>query len=340
MRSNPSLASVAHGRGRSFFLAVGASWAAACGGGGRAPAPSADPNAPLPNPLPAVVGRVNDQAIYLRSIIPLAKPALEKAQDREKAKPAALRAALQTYVDRELLFQEAQARGLRVADKDVEYGYNQARLAHPDEAEWEETLKLQGFDPASFRTELRIQALVAKLAEQEAEKLGGVSDQEARARYEGHSEEFRRDRVRVRHLLVRTLPLGTAQHRGGQRAKAESLLFRARRGEPLASLAKESSDDAASRDEGGELPAFGRGQAAPGFEAAAFALKPGEISELVETPAGFHILELIERIPGGTPPFESVEVELKQRLLANKRERAIQALEEALRARARIELYL
>jgi parvulin-like peptidyl-prolyl isomerase len=79
------------------------------------------------------------------------------------------------------------------------------------------------------------------------------------------------------------------------RAKAEEVLKRARAGEDFAKLAKEFSTDPGNKDKGGDLGWFGKGAMVPAFEEAAFKLKPGEISELVETPFGLHIIKMDER---------------------------------------------
>lgn len=81
----------------------------------------------------------------------------------------------------------------------------------------------------------------------------------------------------------------------GQRGKAEDVVKRARGGEDFAALAKEFSEDPSNKDKGGDLGWFGRGQMVKTFEDAAFALKPGEVSDVVETPYGFHVIKVDER---------------------------------------------
>ena len=131
-----------------------------------------DPARPLPSPLPDVVARVNGQEIRIRQILPLAKAALDKVSaesEREKRKPQAVREALDKYVDRELLLQEALARGIAPDTRDVDWSYDQLRREHVAEEAWAAFLAEQGLDPQSIKSELRIQHTVAALLAREVQ---------------------------------------------------------------------------------------------------------------------------------------------------------------------------
>ena len=150
------------------------------GGPPGGPAATADPDAPLPSPLPDIVARVNGQPIGAVQIVPLAKRRLEASRDQGRDQPRALREALEEFIDRELLFQEALARGVKAEDRVVEHVYDRMRADHPDEAKWTAYLAAQGLDPRSLRSEIRVQEtineLLRSLAEGGAETGRGVRD--------------------------------------------------------------------------------------------------------------------------------------------------------------------
>jgi peptidyl-prolyl cis-trans isomerase C len=181
-RSSLALVALAGGLAASSCVA---------GGGGRAATPSPYPtdeaslSRPLPSPLPDVIAFVNGQAIRVGQVLPMAKPELDgrTEEEIEKRKPLALRRALLKYVDRELLVQEAIARGISADARRLEWAYDQSRREYPDEAKWREHLRDQGMTPELFRTELRQQQTVNALVDAELREIP-VGDEEARAVYE------------------------------------------------------------------------------------------------------------------------------------------------------------
>jgi hypothetical protein len=162
------------------LAAVGCSRPAGGPAASASPA-SVDPARPLPSPIPEVVARVNGAPVRIHQILPMAKAELDRVSvaDRDRKKPEVLRHALQRYVDRELLLQEALARGLAADTRDVDWSYDQMRHQHADEAAWEEFLAGQGLDPQSLRAELRSQRTVTVLLEQEMQ-VRGAPEAEAR----------------------------------------------------------------------------------------------------------------------------------------------------------------
>src|SRR5262249_26085344 len=169
-----------------------------------------------------------------------------------------------------------------------------------------------------------------------------VSDADVDQYYADHPTEF--DEVRVRHILVSTQPKeepgeeGDAQDAKDKkpadkskvltkeeaRQKAQGLLERARKGEDFAKLARENSDDPGSKDKGGEYDFFGRGRMVPEFDKAAFALQPGEISDLVETQFGIHIIKLEERRSAANPSTDQkVKKQIVEKLKQDKLEARI-----------------
>lgn len=171
----------------------------------------------------------------------------------------------------------------------------------------------------------------------EADKL--VSAAEVNKYYQDHLADF--DEVRVRHILISSqLEEEEAGGNDGKEKKpaqkpkmftkedahkkAQLILDRARKGEDFAKLAKENSDDPGSKDNGGEYDFFGRGKMVPEFEKAAFELKPGEVSGLVETQFGFHIIKLEARRTAASPAIDQkVRQQITSTLLPEKIEARI-----------------
>ncbi|MCX8031279.1 MAG: peptidylprolyl isomerase [Thermodesulfovibrionales bacterium] len=145
-----------------------------------------------------------------------------------------------------------------------------------------------------------------------------VSEAEAKEYFNKYKEEFIiPEMIKVRHILIRAEKNKPAQERKALRDKAEALLQRVKKGEDFAKLASEHSEDPRSKAKGGELDFFHRGMMAPEFEKAAFALKPGQISEIVESQFGYHIIKLEERKEAYQPSFD----EIKDKVIAKARDR-------------------
>jgi peptidyl-prolyl cis-trans isomerase D len=138
-----------------------------------------------------------------------------------------------------------------------------------------------------------------------------VSDAEVERYYHNNIDQYSTpDQVRARHILLQTEGKDDAE----VRAQAEKLLAEARGGADFAELARKHSEDAGSREQGGDLDFFGRGRMVPAFEEAAFTLEPGTIGDLVRTEYGYHILKVEERRPGTTRELAEVRDQIAEQL--------------------------
>ena len=200
----------------------------------------------------------------------------------------------------------------------------------------------------------RSQALAGAYLGDLQKNEGLVADADIEQYYKDHSTEF--DEVRVRHILISTQPTPEVEDdtdskdaksskdkkpaersktltKDEARKKAQDLLERARKGEDFAKLATENSDDPGSKDKGGEYDFFGHGKMVPEFEAAAFALKPGDISDPVETQFGFHIIKLEERRAAAAP---DADPKVKQQILEKLKQEKIEARIEEITASSNV----
>lgn len=322
----------------------GASPAAAASPSGAAAPAAADPfpiddKTPLPDPLPRVAARVDGQPIPTVQVVVIAEEALQKKVLTDKIR--AYRQVLNQLVVRELLLAEALRRKLAPDSAAVEQAYDASRVRYKDDAEWNEFLRTQGLTPDEYRAELRAKQTVDLLLSQEAQAVPEPSAAEAREFYAQNPSLFETaEQLRVARILVRVPPPGAAQLRAAARTKAGELLRRLRSGVDFGRLARQYSEDAASAGLGGVLPPFERGERAKPFEDAAWALKPGSFSEVVETPEGFELIRLLERIAPRQLEFEEVEGPLLNSLAQKRRQQRLQELVDRLRAGAKIETFL
>jgi len=162
--------------------------------------------------------------------------------------------------------------------------------------------------------QVRVEYLV--LSQQALADKVQISDEAARKQYEDHKERYGAPEERqARHILINAAKDVSADKRKAAKDRAEALLKEVRaKPERFAEVAKANSQDSGSAPSGGDLGFFGRGAMVKPFEDAAFKLKPNEISDIVETEFGYHIIQLVAVKGGGTKPFEEVKPQIVQEL--------------------------
>jgi len=173
----------------------------------------------------------------------------------------------------------------------------------------------------------RRQALIWALREQVIRPDTVLDDEQLRARWHEEDEGVE---IRARHILLRMPPEAGPAVEDSLRRLAATLRDRAREGEDFAELASEYSQDPGSAVRGGDLGYFGRGQMVPTFEEAAFALQPGEVSDVVESPFGYHVIRVEDRRqPVFDAEREAYRERLTRRLVAEAEEAYVDSLLDA-----------
>ena len=163
-----------------------------------------------------------------------------------------------------------------------------------------------------------------------------VPDEELRRIYQSSQDRFRTpERVKARHILLMTTGKSD-EEKAKAKAKADELLKQLKGGADFAALAKANSEDTGTKDNGGDLGWITRGQTVENFEKTAFALKPNELSDVIATEYGYHIIQVLEKEPARLRPFEEVREELvkeesTQRLYDRMQELADQARAELVK---------
>lgn len=168
----------------------------------------------------------------------------------------------------------------------------------------------------SFTRDTLAKALFLEFQEAERAKLPALNALAQQYYLANKSEYETPEAIRVAHILVAVdVETLTDDEIVERRERANALLARLRAGEDFGALAREYSEDKGSAERGGELPRPAqRKSLVPPFEKAAWALKPGETSDVVRTRFGYHIIRVLEVVPKGARPFEEVRAQIEQKL--------------------------
>jgi peptidyl-prolyl cis-trans isomerase D len=196
---------------------------------------------------------------------------------------------------------------VRIAAKDLEAGIT---LSDEDVTRYHQD---QG---ERYRVPTRLRARYVAYRASEIAPSVELTEKDVTTWYEANSDQrfLLPERIRARHIVVKAAPDAPEAVRAAARKKAEDILAEVRGGGDFAAIAKKHSEDKATAAAGGDLGVVPRGKLAPALEAAAWALEAGQVSDLVETPDGFDVVKLDERLDAGPKPLEEVRGEVEQAL--------------------------
>jgi hypothetical protein len=211
------------------------------------------------------------------------------------------------------------------------------------ESAFNRQIRASGLSPEQFREQVMEQAVVRQVIDRELRAKQTITNEEIEKYYKENTKLFQApERWKIQHIHLGfrdrlTLNELSEEAQAAKKKKMDDLLKRARAGEDFAKLVKENSEDSLTRDQGGEY-AFAKGQMPPEFESAATTLKPGQISEVVTTRFGWHIIKFIENVPPKMEELAAVKEKIKETLLQQATQKALPDFLKKLREEAGIEI--
>jgi peptidyl-prolyl cis-trans isomerase C len=307
-----------------------------------APAQAAPPQPLPPDKIPAVVAKVNGAPINKGELLKTAEQVHSQMMPNAPETAEFYRRVLDNLVARELLLQEAKAAGITASDVEVNKQLTELKGRFPSPEKFQEELKKEGMTEAELAQKARDAYVMQKLVESKVINGLAVSDAEIKAFYDKNQEQMKRpERVHLRHVLIKVAKGASAEDKQKAKAKAEDVLAKAKAGGDFAKLATENSDDPGSKVRGGDLSWVSRGQTVPPFEAAAFALKkPNDLSPVVETDFGYHVIQLLEHEDAGVVPLAEVKDKIGEFLKQKQQQEKVQDHIKALRAKGKVEVFI
>jgi len=246
------------------------------------------------------VATVDNEVILMSEYENRAKPVIEeyggllKGPDSEIKMKEIKEKILDQMIDEKVLIHEAKRKKIDVTRKEIQDGIEEIKKRFATEEEYNQELAKQGLSEEKFKEQVKEQLMVIKLIDQEVKaKVVSPTDSDIGDFYKQHeSEMVEPEQVRVRHILIK---VDEKTDKTAALKRIREILNEAKKGKTsFAELAKKYSEDP-SAVRGGDIGFFVKGQMVRKFEDAAFALNVGQISDVVETEYGYHIIQCIEK---------------------------------------------
>ena len=234
---------------------------------------------------------------------------------------------IETMIASEIIYQQAQKDKVAPTDEEVQEQIDIFNESIKDDTEYQKSLKKMGINEEFLKYQFARDLSNVNLEEKFGKEVE-ISEDEMKKYYEENKDDFYVDTVTASHILIKTIDddgneLSDEKKKEAKKT-AEEALKKVKAGEDFATIAKEYSEDT-SASSGGELGTFGRGQMVTAFEDAAFGMKVGEISDIVETEYGYHIIKVTDKVDK-QETYDEVKDEIKSILTNEKYDEYLEKL--------------
>jgi len=297
-----------------------------------------------------IIARINNQIITRTEYVRSKDQLKQEAQQQDPANADKIIAekdkdVLRDLIDQQLLLDKGKDLGI-TADTEVIKRLDEMRKEMKLESmeDLEKAAVSQGYSFEDFKQNLKNQIITQQVISKEVGSRMNISKEEMQQFYDQHKNQMERpEQIRLSELLVSTekkakdVPADDPQQLAAAQAKAEGLLAQLRKGAAFDEVAKKNSDGPTAA-QGGDLGYFKRGALAKELEDKTFAMKPGDVSDVIRTKQGFIILRVAEHQVAGVPPLSEIEPKVQDAIYMEKLQPALRAYLQHLREDAFIDI--
>jgi peptidyl-prolyl cis-trans isomerase C len=247
---------------------------------------------------------------------------------------------LDGLIEREVLYQQSQKAGIKVDEQKVDDQLAGIKKRFPNEADFQKALTSMDLTEAEVRTQIKRGLSIRGLIDKEVTDKIVITEEETNAYYIANPQFFKQpEQVKASHILIKVDPTADDAVKATAHKKIEEVQKKLTAGGDFAELAKEYSEGP-SGPNGGNLGYFGRGQMVKPFEEAAFSMQVNQVSQVVETRFGYHLIKVDDKKPEKTLAYDEVKDKISERLKQEKIQKGAQEYVEVLKKDAKIEKLL
>jgi peptidyl-prolyl cis-trans isomerase C len=247
---------------------------------------------------------------------------------------------LDGLIEREVLYQQSRKAGIKITDQAVDEQLAAIKKRFPSEEDYKKALSAMNLTEDEVKSQIARGLAIRELINQEIMSKIKVSDEESKAYYDANPQLFKQpEQVKASHILIKVEADATDAQKAEARKKINDIQQKIKNGGDFAELAKQYSEGP-SNVRGGDLGYFSRGQMVKPFEDAAFAMQPNEVSDVVETRFGYHLIKVYDKKPEQTVAYTDVKEQIGERMKQEKAEKEAAQYVEQLKKDAKIETFL
>jgi peptidyl-prolyl cis-trans isomerase C len=257
----------------------------------------------------------------------------------ESMKPNMRKQAMDNAINRILLEETLKKQAIKSSKEQIDSRLEYYRKNFVSEEAYQADLKKRNMTADQFRREIEVGLEAEDLFNRRTAAIKPASDEEIRAFYDDNQERFQQpERVRASHILIMVDKTDSDAARAQKKQEAQRILGELKKGTDFAEAARKYSD-CPSKEQGGDLSYFERGRMVPEFEKVAFVLKTGQISDVVETQFGYHIIKVTDHAKPSTVPFDQAKENISRYLMEQKKQQVITAYFDSLRAASKMQYF-